>query len=143
MLALRLPGCDRVVGNLASRAPWDFDLHANTPTFTTSGNNNRAATSWIERLGSERRRSYMPTSTGRDYSFPWTNDWNNRLCQRAAVETPGTVYDDSAAATNLFAVHNRMHDFSYFLGLHRAELERPGEQLRPDRAPAGERPARR
>jgi hypothetical protein len=109
------PGCDRVVGNLASRAPWDFDLHANTPTFTTSGNNNRAATSWTNDTVPSPPQ-YMPTSTGRDYSFPWTNDWNNRLCQRAAVETPGTVYDDSAAATNLFAVHNRMHDFSYFLG---------------------------
>jgi len=29
--------CDEVVGNLASRAPWDHDLKANTPTFTTIG----------------------------------------------------------------------------------------------------------
>jgi hypothetical protein len=58
----------------------------------------------------------MPVSAARDYSFPWTNDWNNRQCQRAATETPGSVYDDSAAATNLFVMHNRMHDFSYFLG---------------------------
>ena len=53
------------------------------PTFTTSGNNNRAATSWTTtrlRVAS----GYMPVSTARDYSFPWTNDWNNRQCQRAA-----------------------------------------------------------
>ena len=59
----------------------------------------------------------MPTSNpNRDYSFPWTNDWNNRQCQRAATETPGAVYDDAAATMNLFVMHNRMHDFSYFLG---------------------------
>jgi hypothetical protein len=109
------PGCDRVVGNLASRAPWDFDLHANTPTFTTSGNNNKAATSWTNDTVPSPPQ-FMPVSTGRDYSFPWTNDWNTRQCQRAAVETPGTVYDDSAAATNLFVMHNRMHDFAYYLG---------------------------
>jgi extracellular elastinolytic metalloproteinase len=108
-------GCDRVVGNLASRAPWDFDVHANTPTFTTSGNNNKAATSWANDTVPSAPQ-YMPVSTARDYSFPWTNDWNLRQCARAATETPGTVYDDSAAAVNLFAMHNRMHDFSYYLG---------------------------
>jgi extracellular elastinolytic metalloproteinase len=109
------PGCDRVVGNLASRAPWDFDLHANQPTFTTSGNNNKAATSWSNDTVPSSPQ-YMPTSNTRDYSFPWTNDWNNRQCLRAATETPGSVYDDSAAAVNLFAMHNRMHDFAYYLG---------------------------
>jgi extracellular elastinolytic metalloproteinase len=109
------PGCDRVVGNLASRAPWDFDLHANSPTFTTSGNNNKAATSWANDTVPSPPQ-FMPVSTGRDYSFPWTNDWNTRQCQRATTETPGTVYDDSAAAVNLFVMHNRMHDFSYYLG---------------------------
>jgi extracellular elastinolytic metalloproteinase len=109
------PGCDIVVGNLASRVPWDFDARTNTTSFTTSGNNNRAATSWVNDSAPSPPQ-YMPVSAARDYSFPWTNDWNNRQCQRAAVETPGTVYDDSAAATNLFVMHNRMHDFSYFLG---------------------------
>jgi extracellular elastinolytic metalloproteinase len=108
-------GCDIVVGNLASRAPWDFDVHANSPTFTTSGNNNKAATSWANDTVPSPPQ-YMPVSSSRDYSFPWTNDWNNRQCLRASTETPGSVYDDSAAATNLFVMHNRMHDFSYYLG---------------------------
>jgi extracellular elastinolytic metalloproteinase len=110
------PGCDIVVGNLASRVPWDFDGRTNTTTFTTSGNNNKAATSWANDTAPS-PPGYMPTSNpNRDYSFPWTNDWYNRQCQRAATETPGAVYDDSAAAVNLFVMHNRMHDFSYFLG---------------------------
>jgi hypothetical protein len=109
-------GCDIVVGNLASRSPWDYDAQANQTTYTTSGNNNKAATSWANDTAPS-PPGYMPTSNpNRDYSFPWTNDWNARQCQRAATETPGAVYDDSAAAVNLFVMHNRMHDFSYNLG---------------------------
>ena len=109
------PDCDRVVGNLASRAPWDFDLHANASTFTTSGNNNKAATSWTNDTVPSPPQ-FMPVSTARDYSFPWTNDWNNRQCMVATPPVAGSTYDDSAAAVNLFAMHNRMHDFSYYLG---------------------------
>jgi hypothetical protein len=59
----------------------------------------------------------MPVSNpNRDYSFPWTNDWNTRQCQTATPPVPGSTYDDAAATVNLFVSHNRMHDFSYFLG---------------------------
>ena len=93
------PGCDIVVGNLASRVPWDFDARTNT----TDLHDERQQQQGRDLVGRTPRhralRSYMPTSNpNRDYSFPWTNDWNNRQCQRAATETPGTVYDDSAAA---------------------------------------------
>jgi extracellular elastinolytic metalloproteinase len=110
-------GCNMVVGNLASRVPWDYDARTNVTTLTTSGNNNKAATSWAAG-GAPSPPQFMPTVTNpfRDYSFAWTNDWNTRQCQRAAVETPGSTYDDAAATVNLFAMHNRMHDFSYFLG---------------------------
>jgi hypothetical protein len=110
-------GCDMVVGNLASRVPWDYDARANVTTLTTSGNNNKSATSWASG-GAPSPPQFMPTVTSpfRDYSYAWTNDWNTRQCQRAAVETPGSTYDDAAATVNLFAMHNRMHDFSYFLG---------------------------
>jgi hypothetical protein len=110
------PGCDIVVGNLASRSPWDYDARANVTTYTTSGNNNRAATSWANDTAPSPPQ-FMPVSNpARDYSFPWTNDWNTRQCQRAAVEAPGSTYDDAAATVNLFVMHNRMHDFSYYLG---------------------------
>jgi extracellular elastinolytic metalloproteinase len=109
-------GCDRVVANLASRAPWDYDARANVTTFTTSGNNNKAATSWSA-ASAPSPPQFMPVSNpNRDYSYAWTNDWNTRQCQRAATETPGSTYDDAAATVNLFAMHNRMHDFSYYLG---------------------------
>jgi extracellular elastinolytic metalloproteinase len=106
--------CDRIVGNLASRAPWDFDHRANLPTFTTVGNNAVTATSWEHPLLPSPPQ-YRPTSSGRDYSFPWTNDWFRRDCDPGSP-TPGAAWDDSAAVVNLFAMHNRMHDWSYFLG---------------------------
>ena len=60
---------------------------------------------------------YMPTSSpARDYCFPWTNDWFTKDCEPTAAATPGTSWDDSAAAVNLFVEHNRMHDFAYYLG---------------------------
>ena len=109
-------GCDMVVANLASRSPWDFDVQANVPTYTTRGNNNRAATSWTNG-SSPSPPQYMPTSNpARSYVFPWTNDWNKRQCLQASPATPGAVYDDAAATVNLFVMHNRMHDFSYYLG---------------------------
>ena len=108
------PGCDLVIGNLASRGPWDYDMKADDPTFTTRGNNAKTATSWTNnQLPSAPQ--YMPTSSGRDYTFPWTNDWFTTDCNPTAP-APGTGWDDSAAVVNLFVAHNRMHDFAYYLG---------------------------
>jgi len=106
--------CDRVVGNLASRGPWDFNMKTNTPTFTTIGNNANSATSW-EHPFLPSPPQFRPVSPGRDYSFPWTNDWFTRDCE-PTPGAPGSTWDDSAATVNLFAMHNRMHDWSYFLG---------------------------
>jgi extracellular elastinolytic metalloproteinase len=107
-------GCDQVVANLASRAPWDHDMTTDTPSFTTKGNNAVTATSWTNNTVPSPPQ-FMPTSTGRDYSFPWTNVIFNEL-DNWGTFVPGASYDDSAATVNLFVAHNRMHDFSYFLG---------------------------
>ena len=63
---------------------------------------------------------------------------DEQLEQRRNASRPRTAHLVPHGTTrrrrsNLFVAHNRIHDFSYFLGLHRAELERPGLQLRPDR----------
>ena len=50
-------GCDRVIGNLASRGPWDHDHKLNAPTLTTRGNNAKSATSWTQRHPARARRS--------------------------------------------------------------------------------------
>ncbi len=110
------PGCEHVLGNfpLGARGPWDHDHKLNTPTLTTRGNNAKSATSWTDpSLPSPPQ--YMPVSPVRDYTFPWTNDWNNRQCE-PTPGAPGATWDDSAATVNLFVAHNRMHDWAYYLG---------------------------
>jgi extracellular elastinolytic metalloproteinase len=112
------PGCDRLAGGaLTSRGSWDHDHKLNTPTFTTRGNNAKSATSWTHDLLPSPPQ-FMPTSTVRDYSYPWTNAWANRDCRPIdpATEAPGSTIDDAAATVNLFVAHNRMHDWSYNLG---------------------------
>jgi extracellular elastinolytic metalloproteinase len=108
-------GCDRVIGNLASRGPWDHDHKLNAPTLTTRGNNAKSATSWTSDILPSPPQ-YMPVSLTRDYSYPWANEWNNDQCEPTPNGPPGATWDDSAATVNLFAMHNRMHDWSYFLG---------------------------
>jgi extracellular elastinolytic metalloproteinase len=109
------PGCDRLAGGaLTSRGSWDHDHKLNSPSFTTRGNNAKSATSWTHNLLPSPPQ-HMPTSTTRDYSYPWTNDWENGDCE-PTPGAPGATWDDSAATVNLFMAHNRMHDWSYHLG---------------------------
>jgi extracellular elastinolytic metalloproteinase len=111
--------CDEIVANLASRAPWDHDVKANAPSFTTIGNNADTAESWSHPLFPSPTQ-YRPVTTTRDYSFRWTNSWYQADCNAGtpygAAFVPGESFDVAAAVTNLFVQHNRMHDWSYFLG---------------------------
>jgi extracellular elastinolytic metalloproteinase len=113
-------GCDRVVGNLASRAPWDHDLITDLPTFTTMGNNAESASNWAHQstpLNTPAFPRFSPTSPLRNYSYPWTDTWNQSDCTGAGPSAvPGVSLDVSAAVTNLFVAHNRMHDWAYGLG---------------------------
>jgi extracellular elastinolytic metalloproteinase len=110
------PGCDRVVSNLASRAPWDHDLKTDTPTFTTIGNNAVTAESWTNE-NVPAPFQFRPTSQARDYVFPWTDSWNQSDCNASLGFTPGVSWDVPASVTALFVAHNRMHDFAYSLGM--------------------------
>jgi hypothetical protein len=106
--------CDHVVGNLASRTPWDVDGKTGAPTNTTIGNNARTAESWLNG-GAPGPNQFRPTSATRDYTFPWTNDWYTRDCNPGGAVV-GQSFDVAAAVTNLFTMHNRIHDWSYLLG---------------------------
>ena len=109
-----LAECQREVQNLASRTPWDYSPRTNTPTFTTVGNNARTAEAWGSPL-TPGPTGYRPVSASREYIYPWTNAWSENGCTSEFV--PGVSNDVSAAATNLFVMHNRMHDWTYNLGL--------------------------
>jgi hypothetical protein len=105
-------GCDREVRNQASRAPWDVDARTGVPSFTTHGNNASSAEAWGSPLtpgGAQR-----PSDPQRRYDFPWENKWFTSECSQSNFVPGGN--DIEAAVTNLFVMHNRMHDWSYNLG---------------------------
>jgi hypothetical protein len=106
-------GCGFTLKNSAARAPWDFDFRTGAPTFTTLGNAAITGEAWVSPLTPAEQ--YRPVSAPRDYSFPWTNAWFNSRCSPTAFSAMERN-DVDAASANLFALHNRMHDWSYFLG---------------------------
>ncbi len=111
-----VPGCDLELFNIGSRTPWDTDVKLNAPTFTTKGNNANSAEAWTAPL-TPGAFGFRPVANDRKYTFPWTNAWENSKCDPTNF-VPGTGNDVSAAAVNLFAEHNRMHDWAYFLGFN-------------------------
>ncbi|MGH2787448.1 MAG: M36 family metallopeptidase [Actinomycetota bacterium] len=110
---VEIPECDREVQNLASRAPWDVNARTGVPTFTTLGNNANTAEAWTTPL-SPGPFGFRPVSLDREYIYDWGNEWHESDCFTPFV--PGQSHDIAAAVTNLFVMHNRMHDWSYFLG---------------------------
>lgn len=106
------PHCQYVVANSASKFEWDKEARTNTPTFTTTGNNADASENWNNSFFPE--PGFRPTSPTRDYVYPWTNIWFENLCNPSNFVADGN--DIAAATTNLFAMHNRFHDWSYHLG---------------------------
>jgi extracellular elastinolytic metalloproteinase len=103
------------LSNTASRGPWDVLPATGTPTFTTQGNNARTAEARTTPL-SPGPFGFMPTSLTREYRFPWADEWATSQCDPAPLLTPGSGTDVSAAVANLFAGHNRFHDYAYQLG---------------------------
>ena len=80
------------------------------------GNNAETASNWAHQSAPIPPR-FSPTSPVRDYSYPWTDTWNQADCTGAGpTAVPGVSLDVSAAVTNLFVAHNRMHDWAYGLG---------------------------
>ncbi|CAA9370402.1 MAG: hypothetical protein AVDCRST_MAG21-598 [uncultured Nocardioidaceae bacterium] len=126
------PNCDNPpsdLNNLAARMPWDVDPRTDIPTFTTQGNAAITAEAWANPntivFGNLTPGAFgqRPFDVDREYLHEFKDVWNNQKCNPATL-TPGdptgqTVEpgnDILASVTHLFASHNRMHDFSYFLG---------------------------
>jgi extracellular elastinolytic metalloproteinase len=102
----------------ASKVPWDVNAQTNTPWFQTTGNNADSIERWINQGPRTYGVGHHATSATRDYQYPWTNVWFNTKCDPTNLTDSGNDID--AAMTNLFAMHNRMHDFSYYLGFDEA-----------------------
>jgi extracellular elastinolytic metalloproteinase len=114
-----LTGCALVVGNTASLDPWDVDSRTNESTFTTKGNNSIAVHKWLSNTGTVVGTETATSRANRDYEYAWTNQWHAQRCNPAVFESPQRN-DIDAARANLFAMHNRMHDFAYRLGFTEA-----------------------
>ena len=57
----------------------------------------------------------------------FTDAWNNSKCDPAALVPGGN--DINASVTNLFVTHNRMHDYSYYLGFTEANYNMQVDNL--------------
>ncbi|MEV4708463.1 M36 family metallopeptidase [Actinoplanes sp. NPDC049316] len=108
-------GCARQVLDPATGKPWDVDAATGTPTFTTRGNSAESVRLW----GDGSPATPAATRTDREYVYPFTNQWNTSKCDPTTLSSPQQA-DVDAATANLFAMHNRMHDWSYKLGFTEA-----------------------
>jgi hypothetical protein len=108
-------GCVRQVSDPNSGQAWDVDLTTATPTFTSNGN----STHDFLQLGGGTTPRDATASPARNYIYPFTDQWHVAKCD-PAVFTSASQNDADAAIANLFAMHNRMHDWSYLLGFTEA-----------------------
>ncbi|MFP5370824.1 MAG: M36 family metallopeptidase, partial [Actinomycetes bacterium] len=114
----RFEDCVEEQRNTASRLPWDVNAPS-APSFTTDGNNASTAVSEVVFLAPDTVVN-RPVSPDRNYDYPWKNAWFEGSCNPtqfgAADPVTGGPNDEAAATANLFVQHNRMHDWSYYLG---------------------------
>jgi len=111
------PDCERTLINDASPFAWDVDARTGEPTFTTRGNNARGTEKWLTNNSGQAGSNFATPRPERDYDYAWTNQWNEQRCNPDVFTSPERN-DIDAATANLFAMHNRMHDWSYFLGFN-------------------------
>jgi extracellular elastinolytic metalloproteinase len=112
-------GCNEVVGSPASPLSWDRDS-VTGPTFTTTGNNSFAVHNWFSNNPFSVGTELATPSPDRDYSYAWTNQWLEQRCNPDTTFTSPQRNDIDAARANLFAMHNREHDWAYHLGFTEA-----------------------
>jgi extracellular elastinolytic metalloproteinase len=115
---LTTANCALVLSNPAS-LPWDVDARKDRPTFTTEGNNAFAVHNWDSNDSRSVGKERATRRPDREYAYPWTNQWHDQRCNPAVFESPQRN-DIDAARANLFAMHNRMHDWAYGLGFTEA-----------------------
>ena len=109
------PGCVRTVRDPNSGQAWDVNLATGTPTFTSSGNSANDVVLW----GGGTPPTPATASPDRNYTYAFTDQWQQARCNPDAFAS-AQRNDADAAVTNLFAMHNRMHDWAYRLGFTEA-----------------------
>lgn len=107
-------GCDRAFRDPSTGQAWDVDVATGAPTLTSSGNSATNLVNWGQVPS-------FPATTApdRDYVYPFTDQWHASKCNPDVFTSAGRN-DADAAVSNLFAMHNRMHDWAYQLGFTEA-----------------------
>ena len=109
-------GCVKAVSDPLTGAAWDTNLATGQPTFTTQGNSSNDVLS----LGAGNPQTNATPRPDRNYNqYPFTDQWHVARCNRTTF-TSAQRNDADAATANLFAMHNRMHDFAALLGFTEA-----------------------
>jgi extracellular elastinolytic metalloproteinase len=108
-------GCAKTVATADGGLAWDIDPNTGAPSNTSVGNSAKATEKWDSLAnGTVGTRTSAP-SPAREYTPAWTNQWHESKCDPTVFAT-ARQNDIDAALVNLFAMHNRMHDWSYYLG---------------------------
>jgi extracellular elastinolytic metalloproteinase len=108
-------GCARTVSTADRGVAWDIDPATGAPSLTSVGNSTKSTEKWDSLVGGTVGTRTSAVSPTREYSRPWTNQWHETKCDPTVFAT-AQQNDIDAALDNLFAMHNRMHDWSYHLG---------------------------
>lgn len=122
-------GCTTPTGpfrNVAAPGPWDTVGGSGSGTMTTVGNNANTHEAWVNPLAPG-GTAQAPVSPTREYTTEFTDAWNNSGCDPSQLHPGGNDID--ATVTNLFVAHNRMHDFSYYLGFTEANYNLQASNL--------------
>lgn len=120
-------GCARTVVDPVSGQAYDVDLTTGAPTLTSIGNAANSVVNW----GAGSPPSNATPSPTRDYRPAFTDQWRQARCD-PAVFTSAQRNDADAAITNLFVMHNRMHNWAYHLGFTEATWNLQAVNLGPD-----------
>jgi hypothetical protein len=122
-----MPGCVRTVRDPNSGQAWDVNLSTGQPTFTSSGN---AANNLVQWGGGTPAVPATP-KPDRNYVYPFTDQWRAARCNPTTF-TSAQRNDADAAVSNLFAMHNRMHDWAFNLGFTESAWNMQLVNLGPD-----------
>lgn len=120
-------GCVRTVSDPVTGQAYDVNIATGTPTFTSNGN----SANTVLNLGAGTPPTQATPSPTRDYLYSFTDQWQQARCD-PAVFTSAQRNDADAAITNLFVMHNRMHDWAYHLGFTEATWNLQAVNIGPD-----------
>ena len=120
-------GCVRAVSDPNSHQAWDVDLATGLPTNTSRGNAANTVVNW----GAGNPVVNGTASPTREYTFPFTDQWHAARCNPTVYESLQRN-DIDAAIYNLFAMHNRMHDWAFNLGFTEAAWNMQVVNMTPD-----------